>query len=382
MSNRFIYNFSKAFRAAFTRKIQFDIDRIPFEFNHISIKKILNWILTEGSAYVKPTTPWGYPTLLQIEPSTVCNLKCALCPFTEGMDRPPCFMESGLFKKLIDEIGAYVFLLLLWDWGEPFLNPSIYEMIAYANERHIKTVSSTNGHPFANQENAEQLVRSGIDAIIFAVDGITQKTYERYRVKGDLETVFTGVKNVVAAKRSLNSKTPLINFRFIVMKHNEHELSDLKGVTDSLGVDLVTLKTMNSYVNNSYSDFPVNANLDELIPETYRRYHYEKDTNLPQAIAVNPCKALWNNPAIHAGGLVCPCTFDYNEKYVLGDLNRDTFKTIWFGNAYRHVRRSFRQDWEKIPICQGCTYAYKGGNLISETVINPFQKAIIKKVES
>ena len=56
-------------------------------------------------------------------------------------------------------------MILLWDWGEPFLNPSIYEMIAHAKRHSIKIVSSTNGLIFADGDHAEQLVRSGIDTI-------------------------------------------------------------------------------------------------------------------------------------------------------------------------------------------------------------------------
>ncbi len=228
MSERLVSNFHKAVRALITRKVFIETDRIPFEFENVPVKKILNWIITEASVYFKPSIPLGFPTHLQIEPSNLCNLKCSFCPVTMGMDRPSGNMDFDVFKKLIDETGNYVFIILFWDWGEPFLNPRAYDMIAYAKKKKIKIISSTNGHVFAKQDHAEKLVLSGIDAIIFAVDGITQKTYQTYRGKGNLETVITGIRNVARIKKELNSETPLINFRFLTMRHNEHEIHILK----------------------------------------------------------------------------------------------------------------------------------------------------------
>ncbi|MBW1860478.1 MAG: radical SAM protein [Deltaproteobacteria bacterium] len=164
-----------AVKALMTRSVRIDCDRIPYQFHNVPMKKIVNWIIVEVSIFFKPERPWGWPTHLQIEPSTLCNLRCAFCPVTTGLGRPTGLMGFDMFKKLIDEVGEYVFLLLLWDWGEPFLNPSVYDMISYAKERNIRIVSSTNGHLFSRGDHADKLVRSGIDSIIFAVDGISRR---------------------------------------------------------------------------------------------------------------------------------------------------------------------------------------------------------------
>jgi sulfatase maturation enzyme AslB (radical SAM superfamily) len=171
----------QAIKALATRQVRIECDRIPYHFHNVRLKKLLNWMVVETSIYFKPEHPWGWPTHLQIEPTTFCNLRCTLCPVTVGMDRPGGHMDFDLYKKIIDEVGGYVFLILLWDWGEPFLNPSIYEMISYAKQKGIKLVCSTNGHLFKKREETEKLISSGLDSIFFAVDGISQETYEPYR---------------------------------------------------------------------------------------------------------------------------------------------------------------------------------------------------------
>jgi len=352
-----------------SRKVIIECDRIPFEFNNVPLKKLLNWMIVEASILFKPASPWGLPTHLQIEPTTFCNLKCALCPVTLGLKRETGNMDLSFFKKYIDEVGDYIFIILLWDWGEPFINPAIYDMISYAQNKNIKIVSSTNGHIFAKKDNAEKMVKSGLYSLIFAIDGITQETYERYRKGGNLDTVIEGIKNIIEAKRALNSKYPFVNLRFIAMKHNEHEIPKLKDFAESLGVNELTIKTL-----NPHDEFNTEEEGMKFIPDNhaYRRFEYDPETNRRIPLKTNPCKTLWNLSAIHWDGKVSPCTYDPYDKYNIGDLTKDTFKTIWWGKAYKQFRRQFKKDYRRLEPCSFCTYAFKGGSCIEANVESCF----------
>jgi radical SAM protein with 4Fe4S-binding SPASM domain len=361
---RIVLNGKKALRALIGREVQIDCDGIPYVFENVPLRKLINWIRVESSLLFKPERPWGWPTHLQIEPTNLCNLQCRLCPVTEGLRRAKGHMTLDLFKRFIDETGDYVFLIILWDWGEPFLNPAVYEMIPYAKEKGIKLVSSTNGHVFAKTEQAKKVVDSGLDVLIFAVDGITQETYEPYRKKGDLKTLIRGIRNVVDAKHASRSETPLINFRFIPMKHNEHELPLLKDFARSLGVDLLTIKTLNphcEFVREEDRAFLPNDSF-------YQRFKYDRKGERLRR-KKNPCKALWNNPIIHWDGKISPCTYDPHDDYTVGDFAKGNFKDIWWGSALGDLRRLFRKDYQKIQQCAWCSYAFEGGTLSSETIV-------------
>jgi radical SAM protein with 4Fe4S-binding SPASM domain len=361
-----------ALRALATRRVGFECDRLPFELHHVSIKKLINWILLETSSHIRAPRPWGFPTHVQVEPTTRCNLRCLLCPVTSGMNRPGGDMDGRLFQKILQEMGDYLFLVLLWDWGEPFLNPNIYEMIASARARGIKVISSTNIHPFANRSKADQLVKSGLDTLILAVDGLTQETYQHYRVGGSLASVFTGIENIVARKRALNSPTPRLNLRFTVNRRNEPEIPRLKDLARSLGVDVLTLNKLHYHRQDTEAEKrELTAKIyRELLPlnRSYHRFQYD-----PQAQRLrrrkNPCKQLWNNPCFHWDGTVCPCSFDHEEGHILGDLKTTPFKDIWLGAPYRRLRRQFRRAWEELPLCRECSYAYKGGDCARENII-------------
>jgi len=356
-------------RALATGRARIYADRIPYDFDRLPIRKVLNAGLAAASIRFKTSRALGWPMHLMVEPSAHCNLTCALCPVTAGLNRPQGHMELSLFKNLIDEIGHYLFTLLLWDWGEPFVNQAIYDMISHARTKGIKTISSTNGHLFALQDHADAVIRAGLDTLIFAVDGATQATYERYRQGGELARALDGIRMVVARKRALGSDVPFVNFRFIVMRHNEHEVPVLEELARSLGVNALTLKTLNPASQDPYSANREAVKHDDFLPRD-RRFWRFRGNSMDARVRRrdNPCKHPWYHPAVHWNGTVCSCTYDPQEKYPLGDLRESSFREIWNGEPYRKLRRQFREDWNRIPLCGECSYAYEGGDCSHETI--------------
>jgi radical SAM protein with 4Fe4S-binding SPASM domain len=362
----------KAATAFAFKSLTIESDRVPYTFHNLTLKKIINACMTELSTYAKPTRSWGMPTHAMIEPTTLCNLHCSLCPVTTGLDRATGNMNPQLFKKIMDEIGEYLFTLLLWDWGEPFVNPNIYTMISYAKSFDIKVISSTNGHFFESEDNAEKLVRSGIDTIIFAIDGISDATYKVYRQGGSLSSALKGIENVANKKIAIGIKKPLIVFRFIVMDHNEHEIPELEGFSRSAGADVLALKTLNAASQDPYFENGSSRRKDytQYMPENgkYRRFNIDEHGLESLRLKNNPCRNLWTTPTIHWNGNVTPCTYDPKDHYSLGNIGKDPFKQVWSGLPYKRVRHKFKTDWESIGLCTECSYAYKGGDCSRETI--------------
>ena len=364
-----VRHLATALKAVATRRASIECDRLPFHFQRVPAARLLNWMLVESSMYVKPANPWGWPTHLQVEPTNHCNLRCGLCPVTDGMDRPSGFMDEGVFSKVIDEIGDYVFLLMLWDWGEPLLHRSLCDMIAYARRKGIKVLSSTNGHGLDRAGGAERLVRSGLDALVVAVDGISQETYRQYRDRGDLATVVRGVRLLVETKRRLGSPTPLVNLRFVVMRHNEQELPEVARFAESLGVDALTVRTLHPH--DAEGLLKGGSRASRFLPQDRALQRYARDQQDARVRrAANPCKKLWNSATIHWSGAVCPCCFDPHDRWVLGNVTETTFRDIWRGGPYRDLRRRFRAGSRTMPPCADCSEAFEGGSLGTDDIID------------
>ena len=356
---------ARAASALATRKISFDLDLIPLCSESVPLKKIVNWILTEGSVTFKPAQPWGFPTVLQVEPTSRCNLECKVCPVAGGLDRPAGNMDLRMFRRIVDELGDYLLLMMFWDWGEPFLNPDSCEMIRYARGAGIKVVCSTNGHVFADAGHARRVVESGLDVLVFSVDGVTQETYQRYRSKGKLDSVLAGIRNVVAEKRRLGSATPLVNLRFIAMRHNEHEIPKVEDLARSLGVDVITLRKFHAVPGTGREG----AECGEAMAPGQSRFRLPavEDDVGPVRVIHNPCKNLWNCPTVHWDGAVVSCFMDFNERHPLGHLATQSFRQIWRGEAYAGLRRAFRDGWKELPLCGVCGSGFEGGDIGRES---------------
>ncbi len=320
----------------------------------LTIKRVWNVILLTSSFYLtkwlKRPIQWGLPMTISFEPTTACNLRCPECPSgLRSFTRATGNLKSDFFRSTIDELHERLLYLIFYFQGEPYINPEFLDMVAYAQQKGIYTITSTNGH-FLHDENAKKTILSGLDRLIISVDGTTQETYENYRVGGNLEAVLQGAKNVVYWKKALKSTTPHIIFQFLVVKPNEHQIEEIYALAKEIGVDEVKLKTAQVY------DY---KNGNPLIPEQdkYSRYAKTNDgTFRVKNELLNHCWKLWHACVITWDGMVVPCCFDKDATHKLGNIKDGTsFKKIWQGEAYDRFRKTLLQGRDKIDICNNCT---------------------------
>ena len=291
----------------------------------------------------------GLPLSVSIEPTTSCNLRCPECPSgLRSFTRPTGMLQERVFSKVIDELAPVLTNLTFYFQGEPYLNPKFLEMVRYASKKNIFTSTSTNAH-YLNDEQARQTVESGLDRLIVSIDGVSQNTYEQYRIGGQLSKVVEGTKNVIAWKRKLKSRTPHVVFQFLVVRANEHDIPRLHQLAKEMGVDEVKLKTAQIY------DY---ENGSPLIPENPKYSRYEKTEN-GLFKAKNPlldqCWKMWSSCVITWDGQVVPCCFDKDAKHVMGDVTKQSFVEIWKSEPYQQFRQSILRSRSEIEICKNCS---------------------------
>lgn len=297
----------------------------------------------------------GKPFVLMVEPTNICNLKCPLCPSGNGeMTRPRGTMELAHFEKVIKEQADHLFLLMLWNQGEPFINKQLTDMIRIATDHNIPTLTSTNVHYIKSLETAEDIVNSGLSEIIVSLDGVTAESYKQYRVGGNFERVLEGIRFLVQAKEKLKTTNPVIHLQFIIMKHNEHEIEAARALSKELGVDRLSLKTAQVYTENEADTFlPKDENLS--------RYDYGSETLSTKSKITNTCRHLWYSTVINWDGAVSPCCFDKDVHYGLGHAgNGQAFDEIWKGESYTNFRNAILSDRASVPICNNCSEGIKG----------------------
>lgn len=319
----------------------------------VTLKRFGNAVLAVSSnllsAVLKKNIVWGRPFILTVEPTNICNLKCPLCVTGNGkMTRKAGSLGFETFKKIIDDTGDFIFYLLLYQQGEPYLNKDFLRFVEYAKHKRIFVTTSTNAHYF-DITTARRTVASGLDSIIVSIDGVDQASYERYRVGGDLEKVKEGVQNLLQARIKQHSKTPFIYVQFIVMRHNEHQIEAMKKLTKDLGADKLLIKTAQvETLSEANYWLPGDVEL--------RRYRLEGDLLKPKRIGTGPCLRPWTSTLVNWDGAVVPCCFDKNGHHTFGSIQKEgEFNKIWHSEEYASFRTQMLTDRGSLDICSNCS---------------------------
>ncbi len=295
---------------------------------------------------------WGLPPVLTVEPTNYCNLDCPLCVTGSGkLTRSQGRMHPETFQRVIDEIGDKIWYVILYHQGEPYLNNGFLDCVRYAKKHKLYTETSTNAH-YLTPQNAERTVEAGLDAMIVSLDGVTQKTYEKYRVKGELERVLSGVRNLVAAKKKAGSKTPYILLQFLVMRHNEHEIEEVKRVAKELEIDRLLLKNIQVETHDEALEWmPKNEN--------FQRYEVLEDAIKVRRNGRSVCPRPWLSTLMNWDGTVVPCCFDKNGAHTMGDTtNGEKFVQVWSKNEYNAFRKNMLNQRDEIEICRNCNQGF------------------------
>jgi radical SAM protein with 4Fe4S-binding SPASM domain len=324
---------------------------------HLSFFRVLNMMKLATGFQLQKLTKNGksnaLPFSLSIEPTTACNLGCPECPSgLKQFTRPTGKLSHKLHEKILDDVKNSVFYINYYFQGEPFLHPEFLELIRAAKKRKIYTATSTNAH-FIDEKKAEEIVESGLDRLIISLDGLTQKSYEQYRINGNLENVLEATKLLVLAKSKLKSKTPHLIFQFLAVSANEQDIPQLFDKAKELKVDEVRVKTAQFYsFENGNPLMPKN--------EKYSRYTLGLDGKYRLKNKLkNECWRMWSGSVITWDGKTVPCCFDKDALHQLGDLSSSSFKEIWQSESYINFRKSVFTNRQDIDICKNCTEGTK-----------------------
>ena len=139
----------------------------------------LKWELAARFKY-----PLKFPVHIDLEINSNCNYRCVFCPHGTGeMKNDMPIMSFETAKKILDELAKNKVYSIKLNWrGEPALHPDLAEIVSYAKKAGIKEVQiNTNGFLY-DEQKIRNLVKAGIDRIIFSIDATTPELYSQIRV--------------------------------------------------------------------------------------------------------------------------------------------------------------------------------------------------------
>lgn len=274
----------------------------------------------------------GYPPLLQLEPTSICNYRCIFCYQTDKAFTTPKHGHMGLmpldlFKRCVDEADGNVEAITLASRGEPTLHKQFAEMLDYLAGRFLAVKINTNASKL-DDELCHAILRAGVQTLVFSADAATEPLYSQLRVRGDLETVLANVKRFHDIRERDYPNARTITRVSGVKVSEEQNLDEMDSVWHDL-VDQVAFVKYNPW-ENTY-----------LMPEN------EIET---------PCSEYWRRTFVLWDGAMNPCDTDYMATLAVGNANEAGVSELWRNTRYEGLRKLHQARQRRgVSPCNRCT---------------------------
>lgn len=290
-----------------------------------------------------------YPSFFILDVGNKCNLRCPFCPTgSNNSDMERGFLSKSGFDTILCKISPHAKFISMVNWGEPFLNKDLLYFFSRCETLGIKTHIDSNLSIKAwSEREAEDIVTSGVDAIIGSIDGATQAGYSKYRVAGNLEIVLHNLRLLRVTRDRLSLKKPSIGWSFLINKFNENEIEAARALAADIGVDICFKLLSCGYPEwrSIYHETQDSTVLTK--PEWLTRVYNIKH---PQSLSTHPlhpdlanfCYQPFSAMVINWNGDVYPCCTVYGDIFKLGSLITQEFDEIWFGQEYVKCRSFLR----------------------------------------
>lgn len=300
---------------------------------------------SKGVRPVDPTVAITPFAIFNIELTNRCPFKCVMCARTHSMTREHGDMSFDVFRRIIDEFvsvnASYAQSNEVWmhGFGESATHPQFAEFMQYATDRGVNASLSVNPLMLTPKVGRELLAaRPG--TLYLSLDGHNDETFEKIRgLPNAYEKSKERLHEFVALKKEMGSRTRLV-LSMINFKLNESSIiaaaDDWRKVD---GLDEVLLKPFTVW-DGSVAD--VNA---------FRKRQFSKGEQVTCRFPFEKMTVCWD-------GAVTPCCYDYDKKYVLGNVNDQTLTEIWNATPIRNLRREFLDNRVTNPLCRVCPELY------------------------
>ena len=321
------------------------------------------------------------PLAIQIDASSHCQLACPVCPTANGLTRPTLgagHLKLADFERLLDR-NPQIRTVELSNYGEMFLNPQLPELLACAFERQV-VISGNNGVNlnFASGAALQAIVKYRVRGLTCSIDGATEETYARYRVNGNLARVLAHVDRIRDLRRTAGAAFPMLDWQFVVMGHNEHELGMAREMAQARGMQFIPRLTW-AADHSPVVDRDLVRIQTGLGAAGRQEFRENKGVEYTREL----CYQLWHAPVINWDGRMLGCCVNY-----WGDFEANVFAE-GLQSAMRHpkleyARRMLLGQAEPQPgipctTCDQYQAMAKSGNWLREQELqtSPHEKVLV-----
>jgi MoaA/NifB/PqqE/SkfB family radical SAM enzyme len=312
---------------------------------------------------------WFLPKFswVQVEVTSFCNASCLYCPQTAYRDVwQKRHLPLPSFQKLLPALNR-THLTYLQGWGEPFLHPDFFTMLALAKKTGCRVGTTTNGM-LLDREKCDLLVAAGLDVLSFSLAGLDANN-DCIRQGTSFAKVLEAMATLNRAKDRAGRSLPQIHLAYMLLRSGLGDLDQLPLALKGLGIDQVVISTLDFAAapelageclpGDSPEDYQELSLRLENLRETAKGHGLKVFYRLPPPDGrLSLCPEQVQGALVVSGaGEVTPCVFTNlpvsravyaapggevpYRRLVFGNINEQPLPAIWRQPAYANFRRSF-----------------------------------------
>ena len=309
----------------------------------------IKWNYFPGLRWV-PSNPLN----VDVELADACNLRCVMCVHGLGTMKNVGIMEEDFAKSMIDQLADMGVYSMKFNWrGEAAMHKKLAEIIRYAKEKGIPEVQmNTNGIPF-DEHKISEVIKAGMDRVIFSVDGNSKETYEKIRVGSNFDKLVNNIEAFVRIRKELGSLKPFLRVQMVRTNTNAHEVDGLIQRWKNKVEDIRISDVMDRGQGNHLTVGDQVSTGRAHCPQPFQRMIVARDGN------------------------VYPCCSDWYAKYKIGDAKTQPLKEIWKGERMNTLRKTINDDkMDDYEPCKNCYVkeSYKWRKLTKEELAQKSKK--------
>jgi radical SAM protein with 4Fe4S-binding SPASM domain len=237
--------------------------------------------------------------------------------------------------------------------GEPFLHPSLFDLIAIAKDAGFQVLLFTNG-TFLNEANCRALLDSGLDLLRVGLWVSSPEEYEEtYPASGrnHFRTIVEGLKLLSRLKAEMRARAPEVILSHPLNRKNHQTIDDFVDLALDASCDVIYFSPfinrkgkLSSYVLTPEEETEVCRSLKATQKRLSRLSikHNIHDMLLRYGLGEDgwkrqPCYIGWFHAQIKPDGTILPCN---RSDLLMGNLHDNSFHEIWNNDGYRTFRRT------------------------------------------
>jgi radical SAM protein with 4Fe4S-binding SPASM domain len=299
-----------------------------------------------------------------IEPTTICNLRCAMCE-RDRLDQVG-HMTLEQFERILDKLDG-LRSVKLQGLGEPMLNPEFVPMMRALRARGLRAYSALNVTRIT-ADNAEELAAAA-DRLELSLDSADPEQFAAIRRGARLDDVVQRIRVLVEAR---NRRGPFLELSANAVVHTADyaQLKALFELISRLGLDRLNLNVVQFWSVGEGGRLSLNggATLTMQDLETIRAdiISLSWDWSLPARL-MGPTAGYENCPWYQGGvyiswqGHVTPCCQRPDPRTInFGNILEQPLDEIWNSDAYRRFRAELAAG-RPPEACRTCTMFYTPG---------------------